>query len=145
MVQPYFRCRKQVSGACTDPQNTGSVVHGSSWICVLVVKVTTGRSWRIPTFWNHSIIVVRMAITLSVRADCLIIRQHCVFRQHIGCSGKMALCNCVEFDNLTLNFSVGTKLSIAEYFPCPACAHSFITIFWNFWPGEKISTWRKGF
>ena len=37
-------------------------LHGSSWIYVLVVKVTTGRSWRITTFWNYSIIV-RMVIT----------------------------------------------------------------------------------
>ena len=38
----------------------------------------------------------------------------------------MNLCNGVKFDNLTLNLSVGTKLSIAECFPF---AHSFITIF----------------
>ena len=49
---------------------------------------------------------------LSVRADCPI-RQHCLIRQHIACSGSMTLFNCVEFDNLTLNFSAGSKLSKA--------------------------------
>ena len=44
--------------------------------------------------------------------------------QHIACSGNMNLC--VEFDNLILNASMETKLSLAGCFPF---AHSFITIF----------------
>ena len=38
----------------------------------------------------------------------------------------MNLCNSVEFDNLNLNLSVGTKLSKAE---CLLFVHLLITIF----------------
>ena len=46
--------------------------------------------------------------------------------QYSAYSGNMNLSNYVKFDNLTLNFSVGAKLSIAGYFPF---AHLFITKF----------------
>ena len=55
------------------------------------------------------------------------IRQYCLIRQHIACSGNINLCNYAEFNNLTLNLSVGTKLSIIG--GCFPFVHSFITIF----------------
>ena len=61
----------------------------------------------------------------TVRAHCPI-RQCCPIRHNIACLGNMNLSNCTEFDNLTLNFSVGTKLSRVGYFPF---AHLLDSIF----------------
>ena len=53
----------------------------------------------------------------------------------IACLGNMNLSNCAEFDNLTLNCSMGTKLSTAGYFPFA----QFDTIYINkFHQAEKI-------
>ena len=60
---------------------------------------------------------------------------------NIACLGNMTLSNCAEFDNITLNCFVGTKFSIAGYFPF---AHLFDTIFQQLSPG-KILTRRKSF
>ena len=60
--------------------------------------------------------------------------QAMLFRHNIAHLGNMNLSNCVEFDNLTLNCSMGTVLSKARYF---SFAQLFDTIFKQLSPGGK--------
>ena len=58
-----------------------------------------------------------------------------------ACSGNMSLCNCVEFDNQTLNLSVGAKLSKVG---CFLFAHHHLQYFKIFDWAKKIRYWPGG-
>ena len=82
-----------------------------------------------------------VAFLWAVWGDCLI-RQRCLIRQQIADLGNMNLSNCVEFDNLTLNFSMGTTLSIMGYFPFTCIYYYILRIFTR---REKILTFAERF
>ena len=102
-------------------------------IVVVVVVFDVGAFWWKSNF-NFTISVVIWIIVINhfyqfnsmISPSRLPIIQCCPIWHNTACCGNMNLSNCAEFDNLTLNCSVGTKLSIEGNFPF---AHLFIKIF----------------